>query len=113
VLKISAVLAVFGEKDRGSIGFDHVASKLSLSLSLSLTDTHTHTHIRAVGAAGAAISMVLQSQYYHCSPNQIRQAVISFFSKVHFKSKFTSYMTICKKKKYSLLLSQSPESSCE
>ncbi len=94
VLSISAVLAVFGEKDRGSIGFDHSIQTPSLSLSLSHTLTHTDTRTE-----GAEVSMVLQSLYYHCSLNQITQAVISFFSEVHFKSKFTSYMTISGGKK--------------
>lgn len=102
VLSISAVLAVFGEKDRGSTGFDHVASKLPLPLSFCLTHTLTHTD---TSAEGAEVSMVLQSQYYHCSLNQITQAVISFFSEVLFKSKFTSYMTISRKKNYSFFSS--------
>lgn len=50
MLKISAVLAVFGEKDRGSIGFDHVASKLPLS--------HTHTRGGSRGLNGATVSVL-------------------------------------------------------
>lgn len=56
MLSISAVLAVFGEKDRGSIGFDHVASKLTLSH--TLTRTHRHTRSGSRGLNGATVSVL-------------------------------------------------------
>lgn len=115
VLSISAVLAVFGEKDRGSIGFDHVASKLPHSLSHTHTNSHRHTHRGSRGLSGATVSvlsLLTKSDNASCDKLLFRGTFQKqiYLLHDHLRRKKTTLSFLLS---LSISLSLSPQSSCE